>query len=132
LPHKPGDGQVNGSDPGDHSPGHGDGDEPGEDEPGTDEPGTDEPGGGHGGATTTTEAFTVAPEQAPPTTERFSIALTPDTTIPRGGGTAAASSALPYTGTDPAPFAAVAFGLVGGGMLVVWGVRRRPRHARGS
>ena len=90
-------------------------------------------------APSATEPLTAEPDDPTTTTEPFSMAPNPTTGPPSPPADVAAralpdpvTSPLPYTGADPGPVLALAFGLVAGGCLLVWGVRRRPRHARGS
>jgi hypothetical protein len=84
------------------------------------------------GATTTTEPFTMEPDvttgepPSPPPADPPSVA---PRALPDPGIT---SLSLPYTGLDPRPVLALAFGLVAGGGLLSWRARRRPRHARGQ
>jgi hypothetical protein len=86
-----------------------------------------------GGATTTTEPFTMEPDvttgeppSPPPADPPHAAAAR---ALPDPGIT---SLSLPYTGLDPRPVLALAFGLVAGGGLLSWRARRRPRHARGQ
>jgi hypothetical protein len=84
------------------------------------------------GATTTTEPFTMEPDvttgepPSPPPADPPSVV---PRALPDPGIT---SLSLPYTGLDPRPVLALAFGLVAGGGLLSWRARRRPRHARGQ
>jgi hypothetical protein len=98
-------------------------------------PTTTEPRAGEeepSGATTTTEPFTMEPDvttgepPSPPPAGPPSVA---PRALPDPGIT---SLSLPYTGLDPRPVLALAFGLVAGGGLLSWRARRRPRHARGQ